>query len=238
MITGLADRRVIGDGAHCGPSDCMYSINDRISDLGRVMAQSDENLSVQLIQKYRGTSPKAYWIASDDLIGKFQWVQYFGTGCDARSEARCPLYQQIPLEKAGTTPDGKMNIEVYSSIYLFEANIPIPVYTQGRIAAFFDEILFYENETSVRSVKMDQIDPVSLNETKTMIQSSLNLRFSNQTVPTTVWVPNHRQFIVMIPPTLRDAVFTKMFMLEGAGLENFKQVFRNENIKIYEVLFK
>jgi hypothetical protein len=40
----------------------------------------------------------------------------------------------------------------------------------------------------------------------------------------------------VIPPTLRNSVFTKMFMLEGQGLNNFKEVFRNEQVKIFEVL--
>jgi hypothetical protein len=43
--------------------------------------------------------------------------------------------------------------------------------------------------------------------------------------------------IVAIPPNLRNTVFTRMFFLEGAGLEHFKQVFRNEQVKIYEVEF-
>jgi hypothetical protein len=51
-----------------------------------------------------------------------------------------------------------------------------------------------------------------------------------------VWISRDQGYIVLIPQTLRDSVFTKMFMLEGQGLSHFKQVFRNEAVKIYEVV--
>ncbi len=52
----------------------------------------------------------------------------------------------------------------------------------------------------------------------------------------TVWIPRHFSYLVIIPANLRNAVFTKMFMLEGKELNHFKQVFRNEQVKIYEVI--
>jgi hypothetical protein len=87
------------------------------------MAQSDENVSVQLIRKYRGTSPEAYWIASDDLIGKFQWVQYFGTGCDARSDSSCPLYMQ--LGESSRSMDNTHMLEVENLYKGFEGLIAV-----------------------------------------------------------------------------------------------------------------
>ena len=63
------------------------------------------------------------------------------------------------------------------------------------------------------------------------LEGQLNARFTNQTIPMTVWMPRHYQYVIIIPASLRNSVFTKMFMLEGEDLEHFKQVFRNEQVK-------
>jgi asparagine N-glycosylation enzyme membrane subunit Stt3 len=236
MITGLAERRVYADGAHCPPEACLYPINSRITDLGKIMATSDENESLDLIRKYQGDSSKVYWIASDDLIGKFQWLQYFGLGCDARTEQRCPLYIQIPEQSRSTDANGNIILRNYGNIIIFQGlNIPIPIYVQDINGAIFDEIMFYSNG-EVNVFKMNESEKQALIQTLKPLEKQLNFRFTNQTIPLTVWVPQHYAYIVIIPPNLRNTVFTKMFMLEGQGLEHFKQVFKNEQVKIYEVI--
>ena len=242
MITGLADRRAYADGAHCqlgndGQHACLYTINDRITDLGKIMATSDENISLELIRKYQGDSPKVYWIASDDLIGKFQWLQYFGLGCDARvDQNKCPLYIQISQQSQSTDSNGNVILRNYSSILLFQGlNVPIPIYVQGINGAIFDEVIYYSNG-NVSTVKWNETEKQTLVQALKPLESQLNFRFTNQSIPMAVWVPQHYSYIVLIPQTLRESVFTKMFMLEGQGLEHFKQVFRNEQVKIYEVI--
>jgi dolichyl-diphosphooligosaccharide--protein glycosyltransferase len=235
MITGLAERRVMADGAHCG-FDCMYTINDRIVDLGKIMVTTDENESLKLIRKYQGDSPDVYWIASDDLIGKFQWLQYFGTGCDARSDNSCPLYIQIPEQSTLTDNSGNIVIRNYSSILLYSSgNIPIPIYTQGINAAIFDEIIIYNGTQPIPIKFTDQEKQILINGLSPL-EKQLNIRFTNQSIPMTVWMPQDYSYIIIIPPNLRESVFTKMFFLEGQGLEHFKQVFRNDEVKIYEVI--
>jgi asparagine N-glycosylation enzyme membrane subunit Stt3 len=241
MITGLAERRAYADGAHCqlgndGQHACLYTINDRITDLGKIMATSDENESMNLIRKYQGDSPKIYWIASDDLIGKFQWLQYFGTGCDARVDEKCPLYIQIGQESQSTDENGNIVIRNYGSILLFQGlNVPIPIYVQDINGAIFDEVMYYSNG-NVSTVKWNETEKQILVQALKPLETQLNFRFTNQSIPLTVWVPQHYSYIVIIPQNLRESVFTKMFMLEGQGLEHFKQVFRNEQVKIYEVI--
>jgi asparagine N-glycosylation enzyme membrane subunit Stt3 len=235
MITGLAERRVFADGAHCH-SQCLYTINDRITDLGKIMAIDDENVSMNLIRKYQGDSPKVYWIASDDLIGKFQWLQYFGMGCDARVEQRCPLYIQIPEQSRSADDQGNIVLRNYGGVLVFQGlDIPIPIYVQGINGAIFDEIIYY-SQGNVTSFKMNETEKETLIQTLKPLEKQLNFRFTNQSIPMTVWIPQHYAYIVIIPQTLRNSVFTKMFMLEGQGLEHFKQVFRNEQVKIYEVI--
>jgi asparagine N-glycosylation enzyme membrane subunit Stt3 len=242
MIAGLAERRVYADGAHCqlgsdGNPACLYTINDRITDLGKIMATTDENESLKLIRKYQGDSPKVYWIASDDLIGKFQWLQYFGLGCDARSDSqKCPLYIQIPEQSRSADNQGNIVLRNYGSILVFQGlDIPIPIYVQGINGAIFDETIYY-SQGNVTSFKMNETEKETLIQALKPLEKQLNFRFTNQSIPMTVWIPQHYAYIVIIPQNLRDSVFTKMFMLEGQGLDHFKQVFRNEQVKIYEVI--
>ena len=240
MITGLAERRVYADGAHCqlgndGKPACLYTINDRIADLGKIMVTSDENESLKLIRKYQGDSPKVYWIASDDLIGKFQWLQYFGTGCDARIDNNCPLYFMLGEQSRSVDNNGDIVLRNYGNIIILTGNIPVPIFIQGINAVLFDEIIYYDNG-EVKTFKPTQNETQALLETLKPLERQLNIRFTNQTMPLTVWIPQHFSYIAVIPKNLRNSVFTKMFMLEGQGLEHFKQVFRNEQVKIYEVI--
>jgi len=235
MIAGLAERRNYADGAHCG-FDCFYTINDRIVDLGKIMVTSDENESLKLIRKYQGDSPKVYWIASDDLIGKFQWLQYFGIGCDARTDRSCPLYIQMTEQSRSTDSSGNIVIRNYGSVSLYVAgDIPIPIYIQDINAAIFDEIMIYNN-TQVVPIKFTNEEKQIIIEGLKPLEKQLNIRFTNQSIPMTVWIPNGYSSIVIIPPNLRETVFTKMFFLEGEGLEHFREVFRNDKVKIYEVI--
>jgi hypothetical protein len=237
MIAGLAERRNYADGAHCH-DQCMYTINDRIVDLGKIMVTTDENESLKLIRKYQGDSPKVYWIASDDLIGKFQWLQYFGMGCDARvDQEKCPLYIQLPEQSRSNDANGNIALRNYGNVYVFHGlGTPIPFYVSGINGLLFDEIIYYYNGTAI-PYKMNETDRQAVIQVIKPLESQLNFRFvTNQTIPMTVWMPDHYQYIVIIPQTLRESVFTKMFMLEGQGLEHFNQVFRNEQVKIYEVI--
>ncbi|MEM5814263.1 MAG: STT3 domain-containing protein [Candidatus Aenigmatarchaeota archaeon] len=236
MIAGQAERRVIADGAHCG-YQCLYGINDRITNLGKIMATDNEELSVELIKKYRGTSPKVYWIASDDLISKYQWLQYFGLGCDSRTDSRCQLYTPIGLQSFRYDQTGKPIVKVYGPIIVLDvAESPTAIYVQGKNAAFLDEVLYYRGDR-VETVKAVGVDRTALARDLDPLVQQLGYRMSNQTVPITAWVAKDSSMIVVIPPNLRNTVFTRMFFLEGRGLEHFKQVFRNEQVKIYEVEF-
>ncbi|MFH0929166.1 MAG: STT3 domain-containing protein [Candidatus Aenigmatarchaeota archaeon] len=239
MINSLAERRNYADGAHCH-NQCLYTINDRITDLGKIMATTDENKSFELVRKYQGSSPASYWIASDDLIGKFRWLQYFGMGCDGVTDPSCPLYIQLGQTSQSVDENNNVMFVNYdmsqtSKVAIYNAQLPIPIFVEGINIALFDEFIFYNGTTPV-PVKFSQEELEDVIIALKPLESQLNARFTNQTIPMTIWLPRHYQYIVIIPPNLRNVVFTKMFMLEGQGLDHFKQVFRNEQVKIYEVI--
>ena len=232
MITGLAERRVIADGAHCG-NECLYTINDRITDLGKVFDTTSEQEAADILRKYKGDSDRVYWIASDDLIPKFQWLQYFGTGCDARSDSNCPLYSIFSAQSSKTV--GNFSIISYGNQLMLVQPLegsPFFVVVQGRTVAAIDELIAYvQGSTAPMSIRFDS--PSDLQAAA----DAMNLRASNQTIPLSIWLPPSANIAVVIPQHLRESMFTKMFFLEGQGLTKFKQVFRNDQVKIYEIDF-
>ncbi len=236
MITGLAERRVIGDGAHCSSADCLYGINTRITDLGKIFSTVDENEALKLLHKYQGTSPKIYWIASDDLIGKFQWLQYFGTGCDARSDPKCPLYTSVSLQSAKQSQDGNIVVRNYGNVVVVFGNIPIPLLMQGRNAAIIDELWVNDNG-KMQYYKFGGVNSTQIQEQLKQLEEPLGIRITDQIVPATLWAPSHFNHMVVIPEHLKNSMFTKQFFLDGDGLKHFKQVFKNDQVKIYEVIF-
>jgi len=114
IITGMTGLRVHADGAHCGPDECFpYNHNVRIQDMGRIFSTSSENESMSILKKYTSLTaqqcvevrnmfgsavpPNAcnpvteeYLIASNDLIGKYHWMSFFGQGT-------AQDYIQLPL---------------------------------------------------------------------------------------------------------------------------------------------
>lgn len=102
IIAGYTGLRVHGDGAHCGPTECIpYNHNDRIQDMGKIMSTNDEDEAERILSKYAQLKPEdcqkaknvygdilpkegcekisdVYFISSSDLIGKFTWMNYFG----------------------------------------------------------------------------------------------------------------------------------------------------------------
>jgi asparagine N-glycosylation enzyme membrane subunit Stt3 len=236
MIAALAERRDFADGAHCG-TQCMYNINNRITDLGKIMATSSEQESLELIRKYKGTSSKVYWIASNDLISKYQWLQYFGTGCDATKDPSCQLYQLIPQQQALQNENSEIIVRIYSNIIIVNNGyVNIPIYTQNNEGFIFNNILLYDQSGKITSAQVPESQVAELNKGIAPIMTQLGITMSDKITPTTIWISKDMTYVVMIPDTLKNTIFTKMFFLEGQGLQNFKQVFRNEQVKIYEVI--
>ena len=122
-----------------------------------------------------------------------------------------------------------------AKIAVYNGQVPIPMLIQGINIALFDEYIYYNGTTPV-TIKLTPDDINQIITSLKPLESQLNARFTNQTVQYTVWLPAHYQYIVLIPPTLRNTVFTRMFMLEGQGLDHFQEVYRNEQVKIFKVV--
>ena len=238
MIAGLAERRNMADGAHCGQPDCLLGINDRIVDAGKIMSGENETESVGLIQKYVGDSSKQYWIASSDLIGKFQWLQYFGKGCTAQD---CPLYQMLSQQYSTTDSTRTISLRFYgysstsTPIVVVNANIPIPLVVQNGVIMYFKEYIYYDGENPT-IVNISNVNTTQINTLLKPLESALGATLTNQTIDLGLWISDNGGYVTVIPPNQRNNVFTKMFFLEGQGLTHFKEVYRNSDVKVFEII--
>ncbi len=222
-IAGIAERRNLADGAHCTDEDCDPGLNTRINHLGKIFYTDNETEAKNLLLKYRGNASEMYWIASDDLIGKFRWLQYFGTGCDGtgiltmNGQQKCPLYSQIPMQSYGY--DQNYSIKSYhygGGLSVFEQNGQwiVIMESNGENYLFQKEIVYESGTPQV-----------------------LDFTGMNNTLPGTIWLHPDKSYLVFIPPVLENSLFTRMFFYEeNETLENFELVFKNNQVKIYRLV--
>ncbi len=207
-IAGLSQRRNMADGYHCLEQYCEGGLNTRISDLGEMLVTDSEDRMVELIERYQEEASEVYWIASEDLIGKYQWPQYFSTGCRG-GDPQCPLYSQFTYER-----EAEGRIIYRGGVHLeFVDDEPVPVFEGPDTRGTFERVVFYEDgELKERTFEEEQ-----------------------NVVPGTLWVHPQYYMVVHIPEFQSDSMFTRMYFEEGDRLDNFEQVFRNDYVKIYKL---
>lgn len=238
MIAGLADRRNFADGAHCTYA-CKYTINDRIVDLGRIMATTDENESIKLINKYKGDSPEVYWIASNDLLYKYQWLEYFGMGCNPQTDsANCPTYMVFNKQNEyADTQTGQITLRIYQNSFYgyFGLNVPLFFVKDGINGHIVRNIITdYNGNVTVTSFQNESLAD-AINYLKPL-EKEFNFRFSDDVIEYAVWLDQDANSIAVIHPKLLNTIFFKMYFLEGQGLEHFELVYRNNEVRLFQVV--
>lgn len=222
-IANYAKRRNIADGAHCPDGACTPGLNTRITHLGKIFCTTNEDEAFTLLTKYRGDASEMYWIASDDLVGKFRWLQYFGCACDGTGQytkdgqQKCPLYSQLPAQNAGYDQQGNIGIYYY-------AGGPILVKQNDRwVAAYRDgnNTFIFKKQVIFSDAGVPQV---------------FDYTGQNNTLPSggTVWVHPSKGYMVYIPPQLESALFTRMFFYQEPETKHFELAYNSGNIKIYK----
>jgi len=241
---------VMADGAHCGPTDCLvYDHNIRIQDMGRAFATSNETEAINILKKYMGPNQeqcgklkatfdnkiydnplkvdpckpmkKMYLIASADLIGKYYWLSYFGTGTGRN-------YFQLPI--TGTSGNsllysgGIISLTVNGTSFIPVLNIP----EQG-----------IRNRVISRISYMDVNGSIITKDYSTMSNSISGFLWAlpNFGIAGSTGQLIAPYYVVFMSPEIEDSLFTRMFFYNGQGLQNFKLVYQNPEVKIFEVIF-
>ena len=274
IIAGYTGLRVHADGAHCPPGLCIpYNHNVRIQDMGRIMSTSNETEAITILKKYKQLTPEQcqeakskwpqmpedackpvseiYFISSNDLIGKFTWMNYFG-GYRAPIKTNQDFFANPGVCCASTpkTEPGQASCGEFASqgrgvwvwcpwIFSFskvekdqEGN-PIYVYSySGLNLAVIQKagrlIPVYNNRYLINHVTYF-LQGQQQNDDLT------NLNVSLERINGLVWIDPSFRNLIYFAPAIKDSIFVKTFFYNGEGLEHFKLVYSNPEIKLYKV---
>jgi dolichyl-diphosphooligosaccharide--protein glycosyltransferase len=249
IIAGYAGLKVMADGAHCDDACYPYNHNIRIQDMGRVFSIGNETEAVNILQKYTGLTQQQcqelkqkfgdavpseacnkvsqmYVIASYDLIGKYYWLSYFGTGT-GRNYLTYGFknYDQTQGIVTYCIVTDQLRCDI-STISLAQKNnktvaiINIP--QQGVTNAIARDITLFNQGSAVNQ---------RLNETNA--------------IDGLVWINPDFSYLYFMDSSIRNSVFTNMFFFDGEGigefginkLTSFTKVFENSEVKIFKVNF-
>ena len=117
---------------------------------------------------------------------------------------------------------------------VFETNPKITAYVLNGNAYMLSETIWTE-DNQLKSAELSANASAQAFSIISPVLSQMEIKPGNQTIRMSAWVPEDFSYLVIIPPNLRETVFTKMFFLNGDGLSNFTKVFSNSKVRIYEV---
>ncbi len=196
----------------------------RIQDISTTLLTSNETLALDILKEYKNPGcDEMYYIASADLIPKSTWWTYFSTWNPVDKKGTPYVYSTIPL--GSSRPDIQQNAIIYTYpvsqeasfvVYLTENNMVVFLQQQGAPAPLkVEKFLFFDNDGTGRLVYQQ-----------------------NASIPGLVFIQPGNSALMFIPPELENAMFTRMFLFNGQGLDNFEYV--NEwggEVKLFRVKF-
>jgi len=247
IIAGYTGLKTMADGAHCGLTDCIpYNHNIRIRDTGRTFSTNNETESVQILSKYMNLSPEQceqarkafgdimpkdackpvtemYVIASNDLIGKYYWLSFYGSYDEKTGTGTGRNFIQLQM----TNYDQQNGILQYGNGVISivqRGNNLVPILNlpqQGIRNAIIKDVIFFQSGNQINQVN------------------------ENSTLDGLVVIDPSFQLITFIDSTIRDSVFTNMFFFNGEGISDFgiakltrfELKYSNPEVKIFKVIF-
>ena len=199
-------------------------ITARIQDVAISMLTTNESLAMDILKDYkRPECGEMYFLATSDLIGKSAWWTYFSTWSPEKEgdKGNRYMYNLIGLSQAKPIPS--QNTIAY--VYAFGQNQAIVVYdTNGTLIPYLQQ--------GAQFAKIEKI----FYFTKT--GEAVLRQIQDAEVKGLVWADPSKQLVMMISPELENAMFTRMFLFNGAGLEHFELVNSwGGEVKLYKVKF-
>src|SRR3989344_93057 len=196
----------------------------RIQDISTTLLTANETLAVEILKEYRKPGcDEMYYIASADLIPKSTWWTYFSTWNPVDKRGTPYVYSSIPLGNARQDPT--RNAVVYSYPVSQQETFILYV-TNGTLLAFLQR---QGNSQPLRVEKYIYFDEQGRGQLITQEDAQIK---------GLLYIDPGFNSILFIPPELENAMFTRMFLFNGAGLENFEYVNSwGGEVKLFKVKF-
>jgi len=230
FITGIARRPVVFDGASQGATRTMeingtVVVFSRIQDIATTLLTTDEDKALDILRKYRNPNcNEMYYIASQDLLGKSVWWSYFSTWDPAREGEKGDKYSYLIIQRSQSRPllDQNAIAHIYplseqQAFVIFERQNDTSAFLQqGTAVAEVQELFFFTKDG----------------------QGALKTSPNSQ-VQGLIWLSPDKNAIIFAPPQLKDSLFTRMYLFNGIGLNNFELVnVWGGEVKLFKVKFK
>ncbi len=192
----------------------------RIQDIATTLFTDNESLAVEILKKYRKPGCKEmYYIASSDLIGKSVWWSYFATW-NQETKGNQYSYSPVYLSQQGKAEDG-------GDVNIYRLNNQ-------------QAILLYQKNSTVRAIFQEGGRVADIKKLAVIRPPGevFLIDNPNATQPGMVWVTSDLGVIVYIPTEIENSLFTKMFLFDGLGLQQFKYVSSwGGEVKLFKLTF-
>jgi hypothetical protein len=166
---------------------------------------------------------KMYVIASNDLIGKYYWLSYFGSFDYEKRTGDGRNFIQLQLtnynQQRGILEYGNGIISITQKGNKLVAILNLP--QQGIRNAIIKDMIYFQQGNQI------------------------NQRTENATLNGLLFVDPSFQFVIFMDEKIEKSIFTNMFFFNGKGLKefeipelkNFELKYSNPEVKIFEVKF-
>lgn len=228
FITGIARRPVVFDGASQGALRTVEIngtrvVTSRIQDIATTLLTSDEDKALDILKKYRNPNCNdMYYIASQDLLSKSVWWSYFSTWDSSRQGEKGDKYSYAIIQRAQSRP-------------MLDQNAIAHVYPIGQQQAFV--IFEKENDTQAFIQQGSQLGEIERLFYFTKDGGALKIA-KNPQINGMVWLSPDKQAIIFAPPQLENSLFTRMYLFNGLGLNNFELAGNwGGEVKLFKVKF-
>jgi asparagine N-glycosylation enzyme membrane subunit Stt3 len=244
IIANVAGLKVMADGAHCGPEQCIpYNHNMRIQDMGAAFSTSDENVSIAILRRYLALTPeqcnearkvfgsimpenacepitKMYLLATSDLIGKYYWLSYFGSCIVKNGVKNIDICHNLNLEQLKKIAEGRNYIHCIYSSELSQQLGAASFACQVNIPMAISIVQQNDNFISVLNSPQQGIRNAIVTNTliyQNGIHFVYNYKNASNTVDGLVFVEANSPVLLFMDSKIRDSVFTNMFFFNGQG---------------------
>ena len=196
----------------------------RIQDISTTLLSANETLAMEILKEYRKPGcDEMYYIASADLIPKSTWWTYFSTWNPVDKRGTPYVYSSIQL--GNSRQDPTHNAVIYS--YPVSQQETFVIYaTNNTLLAFLQQ---QGNSQPLKVEKYVYFDERGRGQLITQADAQIK---------GLMYIDPSFGSILFIPPELENAMFTRMFLFNGAGLKNFEYVNNwGGEVKLYKVKF-
>lgn len=200
-------------------STCLYTENETIC--AKILLSYLPAKDNDLYKRYYGNcTPKIYFLASSDLLGKSHWWSMFATWDVEKKGGNPSDYyivglqkrENLILEKGYALYYGPFVLKIVQKENNSQEITPY-VYQAGNFYKI-KKLAFYYNNTPII------------------------YEYEDAEIEGMLYVENNLQFAIFIPKELENSLFTRMFLFNGYGLKHFRLVYSNPEVKLFELEYK